>query len=138
MGFFYVDIAEVQTAEGKLFLLVGTDRTYRGAIAQLVETAGRKTALEFLQHIFKAVLCKVHTILTDNSIQFAEQSRNPNTVYSWPMRFDIICEKNGIEHRLTKPTHPWTYGQVKRMNRTIKDPRSSDSITTTTTSCGHT
>jgi len=37
------------------------------------------------------------------------------------MRFDIICEANGIDHRLTKPNHPWTNGQVERMNRTIKD-----------------
>lgn len=26
------------------------------------------------------------------------------------MRFDMICEANGIEHRLTKPNHPWTNG----------------------------
>ncbi len=37
------------------------------------------------------------------------------------MRFDMICEANGIEHRLTKPNHPWTNGQVERMNRTSKD-----------------
>lgn len=37
------------------------------------------------------------------------------------MHFDMICEANGIEHRLTKPNHPWTNGQVERMNRTIKD-----------------
>ena len=37
------------------------------------------------------------------------------------MRFDMICEVNGVEHRLTKPNHPWTNGQVERMNRTIKD-----------------
>ena len=37
------------------------------------------------------------------------------------MRFDMICQANGIEHRLTKPNHPWTNGQVERMNRTIKD-----------------
>lgn len=30
-------------------------------------------------------------------------------------------EPNGIEHRLTKPNHPWTNGQVERMNRTIKE-----------------
>ncbi|MBS1039016.1 integrase core domain-containing protein, partial [Gluconobacter cerinus] len=27
----------------------------------------------------------------------------------------------GIEHRLTKPNHPWTNGQVERMNRTIQE-----------------
>jgi transposase InsO family protein len=35
--------------------------------------------------------------------------------------FDRVCRQNAIEHRLTKPNHPWTNGQVKRMNRTIKE-----------------
>jgi transposase InsO family protein len=61
------------------------------------------------------------TILADKGIQFAEQPRNRNTIYSRPMRFDMICEANGIEHRLTKSKLPWTNGQVERMNRTIKD-----------------
>jgi hypothetical protein len=111
----------VQTAEGKLFLFVGIDRTSKFAVAQLVATADRKTAWEFLEHLLEAVPYQVHTILTDNGIQFAEQPRNRNTIYSRPMRFDMICDANGIEHRLTKPNHPWTNGQVERMNRTIKD-----------------
>ena len=71
--------------------------------------------------MLEAVPYQVHTILTDNGIQFAEQPRNRNTIYSRPMRFDMICEANSIEHRLTKSNHPWTNGQVERMNRTIKD-----------------
>ena len=80
----------------------------------------------------EAVAYKIYTILTDNGIQFCEQPRNRNTPCSRPMRFDMICDANGIEHRLTKPNHPlstnacirlpgsaWTNGQVKRMNRTI-------------------
>ena len=63
----------------------------------------------------------VHTVLTDNGIQFAVQPRNRNTAYSRPMRFNMICEANGMENRLTKPNHPWTNGQVERMNSTIKD-----------------
>src|SRR3954447_4124176 len=31
------------------------------------------------------------------------------------------CREHGIEHRFTKINHPWTNGQVERMNRTIKD-----------------
>ncbi len=121
IGFFHIDIAEVQTAEGKLYLFVGIDRTSKFAVTQLVEKADRKTAWEFLQHMLEAVPYHVHTILTDNGIQFAEQPRNRNTAYSRQMRFDMICEANGIEHRLTKPNHPWTNGQVERMNRTIKE-----------------
>ena len=35
--------------------------------------------------------------------------------------FEYACAKADIEHRTTKPKHPWTNGQVERMNRTIKD-----------------
>jgi transposase InsO family protein len=33
----------------------------------------------------------------------------------------LACAQSDIDHRLTKPKHPWTNGQVERMNRTIKD-----------------
>ena len=121
IGFFHIDIAELRTAEGKLYLFVAIDRTSKFAVAQLVEKADRKTAWEFLELLLEAVPYRIQTILTDNGIQFAEQPRNRNTIISRPMRFDLICEANGIEHRLTKPNHPWTNGQVERMNRTIKD-----------------
>ena len=121
IGFFHMDIAEVRTEEGKLHLFVAIDRTSKFAVAQLVEKANRKTAWEFLEQLLDAVPYQIHTILTDNGIQFAEQPRNRNTILSRPMRFDMICEANGIEHRLTKPNHPWTNGQVERMNRTIKE-----------------
>lgn len=120
-GSIHIDIAELRTAEGKLYLFVAIDRTSKFAVAQLVEKADRKTAWEFLELLLDAVPYRIHTILTDNGIQFADQPRNRNTIISLPMRFDMICEANGIEPRLTKPNHPWTNGQVERMNRTIKD-----------------
>lgn len=43
-GFFHIDIAEVQAAEGKLYLYVGIDRTSMFAVTQLIEKADRKTA----------------------------------------------------------------------------------------------
>ena len=39
----------------------------------------------------------------------------------WAHAFEYACAKLGIEHRTTKPKHPWTNGQVERMNRTIKE-----------------
>ena len=67
-----MDIAEVQTAEGKLYLFVGIDRTAKFAVAQLVATADRKTAWEFLQHMLEAVPYQVHTVLTDNVLCWEE------------------------------------------------------------------
>ena len=38
IGFFHIDIAEVQTSEGKLLLFMGIDRTSKFAVVHLVAT----------------------------------------------------------------------------------------------------
>ena len=72
MGYFHIDIAEWRTNEGKRYLFVAIDRTSKFAVAQLVDKANRKTALEFLEAVIKAALkavpYKIHTIWTDNEI----------------------------------------------------------------------
>src|SRR5476649_2216986 len=70
IGYFHIDIAEVQTAEGKLYLFIAIDRTSKFAFVQLVESANRVTASTFLTALIAAVPYKIHTILTDNGIQF--------------------------------------------------------------------
>jgi transposase InsO family protein len=123
IGFFHIDLAEVQTAEGKLYLFVAIDRTSKFAFVQLVESANRVTASAFLTALIAAVPYKIHTILTDNGIQFRYAPRyaaGPTARYMTHM-FAMRCRENDIEHRFTKINHPWTNGQVERMNRTIKD-----------------
>ena len=123
IGYVHIDIAEIRTKEGKLYLFVAIDRTSKFVFAQLHEKANRPTAVVFLEALLEAVPYRLHTILTDNGIQFADLPRNRDgwTARYRAHRFDQICRQNGIEHRLTKPNHPWTNGQVERMNRTIKD-----------------
>ena len=132
IGFFHIDIAEVRTEEGRLYLLVAIDRTSKFAFAQLHEKVTRRVAGNFLRALVEAVPYKIHTVLTDNGTHFTEPTGDgwtPEDIKQMlarkqPFRchaFELACAQLDIEHRLTKPRHPWTNGQVERMNRTIKD-----------------
>jgi transposase InsO family protein len=123
IGYIHVDIAEVRTEESKLYLFVAVDRTSKFAFVALHEKADRPTAAGFLQNLVAALPYRINTVLTDNGLQFADL---PHIRHRRPARhrihpFDEICRANGIDHRLTKPNHPWTNGQVERMNRTLKE-----------------
>lgn len=118
IGYFHIDIAEVQTEEGKLYLFVAIDRTSKFAFAELHERSTRENAVGFLRRLIEAVPYKIHTVLTDNGIQFTHQKRQK---FAFHHAFDRLCDECGIEHRLTKLNHPWTNGQVERMNRTLKE-----------------
>ena len=110
IGYFHIDIAEVQTAQGKLHLFVAIDRTAKFAFAQLVEKANRVTASTFLVALIAAVPYKIHTVLTDLRLQFRYPPRYANepTARYMTHMFDRRCRENGIEHRFTKINHPWT------------------------------
>lgn len=66
---------------------------------------------------------RIRIVLTDNGVPFADlpQHRSGPTARLRGHMFDRVCREHGIEHRLTKPYHPWTNGQAERMNRTIKE-----------------
>jgi hypothetical protein len=132
IGYFHIDIAEVRTEEGKLHLFVAIDRTSKLAFAQLHEKATRGTAADFLRALIAAVPYKIHTVLTDNGTHFT----TPGNICSMTKQlkdclaraelvrahaFELACARADIDHRLTKPKHPWTNGQVERMNRTLKE-----------------
>jgi transposase InsO family protein len=71
-------------------------------------------------------------VLTDNGTHFTEPRGDgwrPEDIKRMLARnepflchsFELACAQLDVEHRLTKPRHPWTNGGVERMNRTIKD-----------------
>ena len=62
IGYFHIDIAEVRTAQGKLYLIVAIDRTSKFAFVELHVKVARRTAGDFLRRLIAAVPYKVHTI----------------------------------------------------------------------------
>jgi transposase-like protein len=79
-----------------------------------------------------AVPDRITIVLTDNGTHFTEPTGDgctPQDINAMRAQgklfrcqsFELACADLNIEHRLTKPRHPWTNGQVERMNRTIKD-----------------
>ena len=118
IGYFRLDICHLRSDEGKLYLFVAIDRSSKFAYVELLTSYKREDACAFLQRLIAAVPYQIHTILTDNGNQFTQPA---NTKRRSKQGFDTICDAHGIQHRLTKPFHPWTNGQVERMLRTIKE-----------------
>jgi hypothetical protein len=115
--------AGVRTEQGKLYMCVTIDRTSKLAFVKLEAETNRYTASDFLRALVAFVPYKIDTVLTDNGVQFclAPRNRSGQTALYSPHIIDRVCHKHGIGHLLAKPNHPWTNGQVKRMNRAIKD-----------------
>ncbi|GAB3491483.1 hypothetical protein GCM10027341_04500 [Spirosoma knui] len=114
----HIDFAEVYTQQGKSYLFVAADRTSKLAFTQLYPRAIKLIAADFLRRVLAYFSYKIHKVLTDNGIQFGNMAHQAKTIRHI---FDRVRQEHGIDHRFTKPAHPWTNGQVERMNRTIKE-----------------
>ena len=110
IGYFHIDIAEVRTEEGRLYLFVAIDRTSKFAFVELHEKATPRVAANFLAALIKAVPYKVHTVLTDHGIHFTTPSNSASAAplikeamqrgeSIWAHAFAYACAKNDIDHR---------------------------------------
>ena len=124
IGYVHIDSCEFRHTDGKTHMFLAIDRVSKFTVVEFYEKAGKMNAATFLQHAIEAFPYKIHTVLTDNGIAFADLPKNrggATACLSGGHIFGRTCVDNGITHKLTKPYHPWTNGQAERMNRTIKD-----------------
>ena len=123
IGYVHIDSCELRLADGKLHMFLAIDRVSKFTYVEFHEHADTTTGAAFLRNVVVAFPYRIHTVLTDNGMPFADLPKNRSgpTARLRGHIFDRVCREHGIEHRLTKPYHPWTNGQAERMNRTIKD-----------------
>jgi transposase-like protein len=123
IGYVHIDICELRLAEGKLFMFLAIDRVSKFVHVAFLDAATKANGAAFLREVVDVFPYRIHTVLTDNGMAFADlpKYRDGPTARWMGHIFDRVCREHGIEHRLTKPYHPWTNGQAERMNRTIKD-----------------
>jgi len=118
IGYRPVDFAQVRTEQGKLYLFGAMDRTSQLAFAELPPRATKRLAADFLRRVLAARPCKVPKVLPDNGTPFGNRPHQP---YAGRHLFDRVWDEHGLEHRFPKPAHPWTNGQVERLNRTLQE-----------------
>jgi len=105
-------------------MFLAIDRVSKFTYVEFRDDAGKMNGGEFLRGVVSAFPYSIHTVLTDDGMAFADLPQNRiglSRTNLGPHIFDRACAENGIQHRLTKPYHPWTNGQAERMDRTIKE-----------------
>ena len=101
------------------------DRTFKFTFVRLEKRAISMTARAFFEVLIEAVPYLIHAILTERAIESAigtrtmasgihfaplPKNRSGMTARYMGIPFGNLCRDHEIEHRLTKPKHPWTKG----------------------------
>src|SRR4051794_21783485 len=119
IGYVHVDSCQLRSAEGVVHMFLAIDRVSKFAYVEFHRTADMATGAAFMRGVAAAFPYRIRKVLTDNGVAFTKNASTRWDTMRHP--FDAVCDEHGIEHRLTKPYHPWTNGQAERMNRTVKD-----------------
>jgi transposase-like protein len=123
-GFIHMDVTYLPKYEGiKYYLFVAIDRATRTMYYEVYDAKTSKNAEDFMNKCLDFFPFKITHILTDNGLEFTNsliKSKKGNYCIK-PSKLDKVCEKNNIEHRLTKPNTPKTNGLVERVNGIIKN-----------------
>jgi hypothetical protein len=125
--YLHIDASEVRSAEGRLHLFVAIDRVSKFAYVELHPPASASDDAD--RRCLSAPrgegipLRDPHRPDGQRRVAFADAPRYRGGVTAQIRghAFDRVCRVHGITHKVTRPYHPWTNGQVERMHRTIKD-----------------
>ncbi|SSC09702.1 DDE-type integrase/transposase/recombinase [thiotrophic endosymbiont of Bathymodiolus puteoserpentis (Logatchev)] len=121
-GYLHIDVTYLPKLAGKKqYLFVAIDRATRVLYFEIYENKTAINAVEFLNNCKDFYPFTITHILTDNGLEFTDKFVTKDKQVSGKHKFDKLCSRSEIEHRLTQPVTPKTNGMVERVNGTIKN-----------------
>ena len=121
-GYIHVDVKYLPKINGKRkYLFAAIDRRTRLVCVKIYDEKSKESSADFVKEIIEFFPFKITKILTDNGKEFTDKFSKGRKKPSGKHIFDMVCSKNNIEHRLTKPYTPKTNGMVERFNRKIQE-----------------
>lgn len=101
IGYVHIDSCEVRHADGKRVMFLAIDRVSKFTYVEFHGCAGKMDGAAFLRAVVEVFPYKIHTVLTDNGMNFADLPKkrdSPRGRFLGPHIFDRVCIANGIEH----------------------------------------
>jgi transposase-like protein len=111
IGYVHIDSCELRHADGKLIMFLAIDRVSKFTYVEFHSKAGKMAGSAFLRSVVEVFPYRIHTVLTDNGMAFADLPKyrdSQDRGFPGGHIFGRVCDEHGIERRLTKPYHPWT------------------------------
>ena len=122
-GYLHIDVTYLPKLNGvKYYLFVAIDRATRTLYYKVYDAKTAENAEEFMKECLNYFPFGITHVLTDNGLEFTNKliKSKKGEYCTKPSKLDDLCNKNEIDHRLTKPGTPQTNGMVERVNDTIK------------------
>jgi transposase-like protein len=98
LGYVHIDLAEVWTQAGRLYLFVAIDRVSKFAFAELHKRATPRLAADFLRRLIERVPYRIHTVLTDNGLP-QKSRRQSFSDLTASQRKSVRESPSGFHHR---------------------------------------
>lgn len=122
-GYLHMDVFYLPKLDGeRRYVFVAIDRVTKMLFLDVYSRKEKASALDFLKKCLAFFPFKIRTILTDNGREFTLRGfRNRYGTSKRKHVFTAHCEQEQIDHRTTKVKHPWTNGQVERINGLLEE-----------------
>lgn len=123
-GYIHIDVKylpKMPDESKRSYLFVAIDRCTRYVHLKVFKEKTAKNSVLFLKEVISLFPGKIKYLLTDNGKEFTDKYSINRKTPSGKHILDILCKKEGIEHRLSPAFHPQTNGMVERFNRRISE-----------------